>query len=74
MELEDYVRIALDLVLLVFAIWTCIWAYKDSQREGKPGWLVVVLIMLSSPIGLFLWLVVRSEKLEGRQPNRSTQI
>jgi hypothetical protein len=35
------------------------WAYRDGEARGKPGWLVVLLVM-SGP-GLLVWLLFRPE-------------
>ncbi|WP_162425929.1 hypothetical protein [Pontibacter pudoricolor] len=54
------IGIIIGLVLLVFYIWSVVWAYKDANRRGKPGWLVAVLVaLLSWPLGLVLWLLFR---------------
>lgn len=39
----------------------------DARRRGKPAILVVLLALVSFPLGLLLWLVFRPEPLE---PNR----
>ena len=54
------IGIITGLVLLVFYIWSVVWAYKDANRRDKPGWLVAVLVaLLSWPLGLVLWLLFR---------------
>ncbi|MBB6610695.1 hypothetical protein H7F15_06575 [Pontibacter sp. Tf4] len=54
------IGIIVGLVLLVLYIWSVVWAYKDANRRGKPGWLVAVLVaLLSWPLGLVLWLLFR---------------
>ena len=52
--------IILALVVLVLYVWSIIWAYKDAELRGKPGWLVALLVaLLSWPIGLLVWLLFR---------------
>ena len=54
------IGIVLGVVLLILYIWSIVWAYKDANRRGKPGWLVAIMVaLLSWPIGLILWLVFR---------------
>ena len=45
---------------LVLYIWTIVWAYRDAERHGKPGWLVALLVaLLSWPLSLLIWFVFR---------------
>ena len=69
---EIVARIIFSTAMLGLAIWSTVWVYKDSQREGKPGCVVAFLVLLTWPFGLFLWLVVRSGKPSdrGRQENQ----
>jgi hypothetical protein len=54
------IGIIIGLVLLVLYCWSVVWAYKDANRRGKPGWLVAILVALMSwPLGLVLWLLFR---------------
>ncbi len=34
-------------------------AALDLDPQGKPGWLVGLLILVAPPVGLGLWLVMR---------------
>lgn len=37
-----------------------IWVYRDAERRGKSGCLVVIIVLaLGGPLGLFAWLVFR---------------
>ncbi|CAN5219823.1 hypothetical protein BH23BAC1_BH23BAC1_51430 [soil metagenome] len=50
------------LIILVLYIWSIIWAYKDGERRGKPGWLVALIVaLLSWPLSLLLWLLFRPD-------------
>ncbi|WP_018477578.1 hypothetical protein [Pontibacter roseus] len=50
------------LVVLVFYVWSVVWAYMDARRRGKPGWLVALVVLLMVwPVGLLLWLLLRPQ-------------
>ncbi|GAB3810701.1 hypothetical protein [Pontibacter rugosus] len=52
--------LVLGLVGLIIYVWSIIWAYKDAERRGKPGWLVAIVVaFLAWPVGLILWLIIR---------------
>jgi hypothetical protein len=54
--------IPIIIVSLALLVWSLIWAYGDAEKRGKPGWLVVLLILLLNwPISLLVWLVFRPE-------------
>jgi hypothetical protein len=57
--------IVFGLLMLLFVgiwIWSIIWAYGDAESRGKSGCLVVLLILLLSwPIGLLAWIIFRPE-------------
>lgn len=56
------IGIILGLILLVIYIWSIIWAYKDAESRGKPGWLVAIVVaFLAWPLGLLVWLIVRPD-------------
>ncbi len=59
-----------SIVVLVFAalwIWSIVWAYRDAERRGKSGVLVALVVaLLSWPISLLLWLVIRPEETNSR--------
>jgi Flp pilus assembly protein protease CpaA len=56
------ISIILGIVLLVFVLWSVVWAYSDARRRGKPGWLVALLVLFMVwPIGLLLWLFLRPQ-------------
>jgi hypothetical protein len=53
----------LILVGLGLLIWSLVWAYKDAEKRGKPGWLIVLVVLLMNwPISLLLWLAFRPEE------------
>ena len=50
----------IGLVILVFYVWSIIWAYNDAVKRDKPGWLVALVVaFLAWPMGLLVWLLVR---------------
>ena len=58
------VIIAIIVGLLFFAIYiaSIVWVYRDANRRGKSGVLVALLVALISwPIGLVVWLLVRDK-------------
>jgi hypothetical protein len=54
------------LVILGLFVWSIVWVHGDAIKRGKPGWAVVLLvILLEWPISLLLWVVFRPDiKLE----------
>jgi hypothetical protein len=54
--------VAFSVAMFVLYVWSIIWAYGDAEARGKPGCLVALLVMLLSwPIGLILWIVFRPD-------------
>jgi len=50
------------LAALILAAWILVWIYNDAERRGKPGCLVVLLVLLvTPPLGLLVWLVFRPD-------------
>ncbi len=50
------------IVASLIGIWLCIWIYRDADARGENGALWVIILLISSLIGLIVWLVVRSDK------------
>lgn len=71
----------MKILLVVFALAVLaafvalyVWAYGDAETRGKPGWLVVLMMILLSPIaGLVVWLLIRPEETVGESHVPSTQ-
>jgi hypothetical protein len=56
------IGIILCILLLVFYVWSIVWAYTDAERRGKPGWLVALVVLLMVwPVGLVIWLLLRPQ-------------
>jgi hypothetical protein len=52
--------VVLAVGVLVLYVWSIIWAYRDAERRGKPGWLVALLVaLLSWPFSLLVWIIFR---------------
>lgn len=61
-----FVIIPFMLVMLGLLIWSLIWVYRDAEKRGKPGWLVLIMVLfLNWPVSLLVWLVFRPEPKEG---------
>lgn len=57
------------LVLFVVYLWSIVWAYKDAEKRGKPGWIVAIVVaFLAWPIGLLLWILIRPDNTRYYQP------
>ena len=54
--------VPLMLVMLGLLLWSLVWVHGDAVKRGKPGWAVVLLVLLLEwPISLLLWLVFRPD-------------
>jgi hypothetical protein len=54
--------IAIVVAVGLLPILSAFWAYDDAERRGKSGCLVALLVLFVSwPVGLILWLVFRPE-------------
>jgi hypothetical protein len=56
--------LAAIITLVFFVVWlvTVIWVYRDANRRGKPGIVVALLVgLISWPIGLLVWVLVRNK-------------
>jgi hypothetical protein len=55
------------LVLLVLAVISYIWMYNDAEKRGKPGCLVVLVMLFFAawPLNLIVWLVCRPPLVGG---------
>jgi len=48
------------VALLGLLVYSVVWAYRDAQARGKPGWAVALLVLLIDwPLSLLLWYVFR---------------
>lgn len=57
-----FLVLPLALAVLGLLIWSLVWAYRDAESRGKPGWLVVLLVLFMNwPFSLLIWIVFRPE-------------
>ena len=50
-------------IMFVIGILIAIWVYRDAQSRGMSGVLWLIIVILTSWIGLIIYLVVRSPKV-----------
>jgi hypothetical protein len=47
-------------IAICLPLWSVVWAARDAEARGRPGWLIGLLVLLLVwPLGLILWLVAR---------------
>ncbi len=57
-----FVLTLVGIVFLGLLIASLAWAYRDAEMRGKPGWLVVLVVLLMNwPFSLLLWLLFRPD-------------
>jgi formate hydrogenlyase subunit 4 len=39
-----------------------VWVYRDAESRGESGALWTLIVLLTSVVGLLVWLIVRSSK------------
>ena len=49
----------IPIIWLVIAIVIGIWVYRDAEKRGSSGILWLIIVFLTSIIGLIIWLIVR---------------
>ena len=54
-------------IIFVIGILIAIWVYKDAEKRGSSGVLWLIIVILTSIIGLIIWLVVRPP-IGGKKP------
>lgn len=56
------IMLLVGLILLGLYLYSIVWSYNDAESRGKSGCLVALLVaLLSWPIGLIVWVVLRPE-------------
>ncbi|MBU4256282.1 MAG: hypothetical protein KKB04_03365, partial [Candidatus Thermoplasmatota archaeon] len=53
----------IPIIMLIISIAIAIWVYKDAEKRGKSGALWLVIVVLTSIIGLIIWFVVRPKEI-----------
>ncbi len=57
-----FMAVCITIPLFALYIYSIFWAYKDANQRGKSGWLAALLVfLLSWPVGLIIWLLIRPE-------------
>jgi len=62
------------LIWFVIAILLCVWVYRDAESRGMSGVLWLIVVLISSIIGLIVYLIVRKEKPTAPAPAPVTRI
>jgi hypothetical protein len=60
------------LALLTAFVASIVWVYRDAKRLGKRRILVAILVFATWPIGLVVWLFLRSKWTSPAEPAEST--
>lgn len=60
--MEYAAQTLLVVVAVVGAFFLCVWLLRDAQLRGKPGFLVVLLVLTLNIPGLIIWILFRPEK------------
>ena len=56
----QFLFILLVSIAISVPLWSVVWAARDAEARGRPGWLVgLFVLLLVWPLGLILWLVIR---------------
>ena len=66
-DIGNFVAIIVSVLiaapLLAIYLYSIVWAYGDAERRGKSGCLVaIVVFLLTWPVGLIIWLLIRPEE------------
>jgi hypothetical protein len=59
--LQNTLSITILVVGLCLVLFSCRWVGRDADRRGKSGCLVAILVLLTWPLGLLLWLFFRPD-------------
>jgi hypothetical protein len=60
------------LALLTAFVASIVWVYRDAKRLGKWRILVAILVNVTWPIGLVVWLFLGSKWTGPAEPAEST--
>jgi hypothetical protein len=64
--LWSYLQVVISLVAFLGILgWIVRVCALDARRRGKSPFLVTLLVLVSFPLGLLLWLLFRPEPLNG---------
>ena len=66
-----------SLMALVIMVISYVWMYRDAEKRGKSGCLVILVMLLFAvwPLNLIVWVVCRPPLLGGppQQPQQPPQ-
>jgi hypothetical protein len=55
----------ISITIFALYVYSIIWSYGDAEQRGKSGCLVALLVaLLSWPLGLLVWVVLRPDRGE----------
>jgi len=64
--LWSYLQVVISLVVFLAVLgWIIRLCALDALRRGKSPFLVSLLVLVSFPLGLLVWLLFRPEPLNG---------
>lgn len=51
------------LPVVVFLLWLmlCVWVYRDAQERGMDAAIWLLIVLLTGPVGLIVYLIVRKD-------------
>ena len=49
----------IPIIIFIIGILIAIWVYRDAEKRGSSGVLWLIIVLLTSIVGLIIWLVVR---------------
>ena len=53
------IALVLFAVFATLMIWSLVWVAQDAEARNRPAWLLVLLMLVTWPLGLLVWLVAR---------------
>ncbi len=56
------------VVVFIVAILICVWVYRDAQKRGMNATLWLIIVLLTSILGLIIYLIVRKDKTVAAKP------
>jgi len=50
--------------ILLFIIWIliCVWVYRDAESRGMSGVLWLLIVLITSIVGLIIYVIIREDK------------
>ena len=47
------------IIWFIIALLIAIWVYRDAEKRGSSGVLWLIIVILTSWVGIIIWLIVR---------------